>query len=58
MIKICDMCTDRAEFELDIEEAQDLTPCACVRHLGLVARAVIATWGDQGGVICVMSIVD
>lgn len=54
MIKLCDRCTEPAEFELDIEEAQELTPRACTDHLGRVARAALDAWEDQGGVICLM----
>lgn len=51
--KPCDHCAEPAEFELDVEDSQSVTPRACDKHLGKVARAAIDTWGEHG-VICVM----
>lgn len=51
---VCDMCASPAEFELDIEDNQTLTPRACVKCMGWVCRAALENWGEHG-VICLMS---
>lgn len=58
MITECDVCTEQAEFEFDVEDNQSVTPRACSRHLGNVAGNVIDVWGEHGAIGIVRANVD